>query len=174
MVLPSTLLWDHDSLPLSLLVDSGADDCFIDETLAKHAYILVEVLSELRTILDLNGKPITHVTHWTKPLTLVISGNHREVIHLFLIPSSAAPAVLGSPWLAHHNPQLEWSTGSISGWSVACHSHWLRSAYGMLINWCTSMRVMSGRQPSTLCWGTSNIWSCLLGSPMPQLSSRSW
>lgn len=79
-------------------------------------------------ILDLDGKPITNVMHRTVLLTLVISDNHREQIHLYLIPSSSAGAILGSPRLACHNPQFKWASGSLTGWSVACHSHWLHSA----------------------------------------------
>lgn len=45
-----------------------------------------------------------------------MSSNHCERIHWFLIPSSSAPTILGFPWLALHNPQINWST------SVACHS----------------------------------------------------
>lgn len=127
-VLPGALLWDCDSLPLPLLLDASRDHCFIDENLAKQAQLPVEVLPESRIIQDLDSRHIARITHQTRPLTLVFSGNHREVIQLFLIPSSAALAVLGSPWVVRHNPQLDRSTGSLTGWSVACHSHCLRSA----------------------------------------------
>lgn len=116
LVLPGTLLWNHESLALSLLVNSGADER------GSH-----QGASQPRTILDLDGKPIAHVTNWTKLLTLVISRNHRGQIHLFLI-SSAAPAVRGSPWLACHNPQLDWANGSLTGWSMACHLNCIHSA----------------------------------------------
>lgn len=85
-----TLLWPHISLPLSLLVDSGTDDNSLKEGLAKQAQIPIEPLSGPMTILYLYGKPIAKVTHQTRSLILVISGNHREQICLFLIPSSAA------------------------------------------------------------------------------------
>lgn len=55
---------------------------------------------------------------------LVVLGNHP----FFLIQSPAAPAILGFPWLVCHNPQIDWGTGSLAGWSVACHSLCLRSA----------------------------------------------
>lgn len=124
-MLPGTPLWTHNSLPLYLLVDSGADDKFIDESLAKQALIPFKALPAPRTILDLDGKPIARVTHPTRSLT--VSGNHHEQICLVLIPSSAAPAVLDSPWLMHHNPQLDWANSSLTGWSIACHSCCLHS-----------------------------------------------
>lgn len=64
----------------------------------------------------------------TKLLTLVVSGNHREHIHLYLIPSSSAGAVLGIPWLARHNPHVNWATSVLAGWSIFCHAHCLQSA----------------------------------------------
>lgn len=128
LTLPGTLLWSHGSLPLSLLINSGADDNFLDEGLARQARIPIEGLATPRTILDLKGKPIAEVTHQTELLSLVISGNHREHISLYLIPSSAASAVLGSPWLARPNPQFNWVKGTLTGCSVACHLRCLHSA----------------------------------------------
>lgn len=56
-------------------------------------------------------------------------GNHHKQIQLLLILSAASPVVLGSPWLATHNPNTVWTLGTL--WatvSVAYHSHCLRSA----------------------------------------------
>lgn len=44
-----------------------------------------------------------------------------------LILSAAVPAVVGFPWLATHNPRIDWSSGTLSTWSVVWHSHCLRS-----------------------------------------------
>lgn len=46
LVLRGTLLWAQESLPLSLLVDSGADDSFIDELLARHVGLPTIALAE--------------------------------------------------------------------------------------------------------------------------------
>lgn len=128
LILPRTLLWAHNCLPLSFLVDCGADDSFINESLAREFRLPVQALTAPRTILDLNGKPITRVSHRTSPLTLIISGNHRKQICLYLIPSAATPAVLASPWLARHNSRLDWMKGSMTGWSGVCHLRCLHSA----------------------------------------------
>lgn len=101
LLLPGTLLWAHSCLPLSLLVDSGAN--LIDKHVALEHNILLEPLAKPRPILYLNSKIIGRVTDQTQPITLIISGNHREQISLFLILSSTAPAVLGLPSLSHHN-----------------------------------------------------------------------
>lgn len=122
LILRGTLLWGNSSLPVPFMVDSGADDSFIDENVARHAGLPLVELTEPRTVQDLNGRTLARATHRTTSLTLLVSGNHREQIQLFLIPSSASPAVLGSPWLTTHNPQIDWTSGTITAWSVACHS----------------------------------------------------
>lgn len=108
------------ALPVPLMVDSGADDSFIDETLAREAGLPLIQLSEPCTDQDLNGRTLARAraTHCTASLTLLVSGNHRKKMHLFLIPSSASPAVLGFPWLATHNPPIDWASGTITAWSV--------------------------------------------------------
>lgn len=44
--------------PLWLLVDSGADDSFIDESLARQAGLPLEALSEPKMVLDLDGRAL--------------------------------------------------------------------------------------------------------------------
>lgn len=148
------------------LVDSGVDNCFANQTLARHANIPTEALHQPRTILDLDGRPIATVAHRTMLLNLVLSSNHREKIHLYLIPSSSAGAVFSSPWLVRHNPQFNWTTGALTGWSVLCHAHYLQSAILPLPE--TSERPVTPPDLSTvpevyhdpaegLCFGSSSL-----------------
>lgn len=76
LMLPGMLLWLHVSISLSFLVDSDADDCFVNQDLVKQANIPFETLAEPKNILDLDGKTLAKVTHSTAPLTLIISGKH--------------------------------------------------------------------------------------------------
>lgn len=116
------MLWARESLALSLLVDSGADGSFIDKNLARQAGLPLVEFSEPKAVLDLDGRTLAKLMHRTASLTLLVSGNHREQTQFFLILSSFAPAILGSPWLAHQNLQIDWSTRSLAGWSAACHT----------------------------------------------------
>ena len=125
---PSCLLWGRDSLPIQVLIDSGADDSFIDSDLAKQLDLPLEPLPVPKDVTALDGRLMTQVQFRTAPLTLIISGNHREDLQLFVIPSPHYPVVLGLPWLKLHNPQINWETAAITNWSVHCHSHCLRSA----------------------------------------------
>lgn len=58
------------SLSTLFLVDSGADNCFIDQT-GQTSGVPTKALPQPRTILDLDGKPIATVTHHTMFLTLI-------------------------------------------------------------------------------------------------------
>lgn len=116
------------SLPLLVLIDSGSDDNFIDIELVAQSNIPSELLSEPKDVFALNGRLLTLVMHCTAPVSLLLSGNHHETISLFIIPAPTSPLVLGLPWLKLHDPHIDWSTSSISNWSLFCHSHCLRSA----------------------------------------------
>lgn len=126
--LQSTLYWSRESLPLVALVDSGADDNFIDANIVSQANIPLEPLNSPRDVNALNGERLACITHVTIPLTLVLSGNHREEIRFLVLPSPHAPLVLGLPWLKMHNPHIDWVTNRISSWSIFCHSNCLQSA----------------------------------------------
>lgn len=128
LVLPWKLLWEEGSIPVSLLFVSGADDSFIDETLAKQAGLPLVELAQPRVVQDLDGRTLETALLRTASLTLIVSGNHQEQIVFFFIQSSASPVILGSPWMATHNPQFDWSAGTITAWSMACHARCLRFA----------------------------------------------
>lgn len=56
-----------------LLVDSGADDSFIDETLARHAGLPLVELEEPHVVQDLDGRTSARSSHRTALLTLLVS-----------------------------------------------------------------------------------------------------
>lgn len=58
----------------------------------------------------------------------IITGNHREEIQLFVIPSPHSPVVLGLPWFKLRKPHTDLRNTSITNWSIHCHYHCLRSA----------------------------------------------
>ncbi|KAJ8012622.1 hypothetical protein DPEC_G00044780 [Dallia pectoralis] len=128
MQLDATLSWEQQSLQLSALVDSGADENFLDSNLVSQAGIPVEVLPAPLNAHALNGELLARVSHRTIPLSLHLSGNHTETIQFYIISSSHAPVILGQPWLRQHNPHFDWTSGSVVSWSSYCHSTCLQSA----------------------------------------------
>ena len=122
------LLWGDQSKSLWVLIASGADESFMDATLVSELSIPTQLLSVPMDARALEGLSIGRVTHSTVFINIQVSGNHSESIQLLLIKSSHIPDVLGFSWLQKHDPDIDWTTGSILGWSSFCHSHCLKAA----------------------------------------------
>ncbi|KAI3354966.1 hypothetical protein L3Q82_004757 [Scortum barcoo] len=125
--LQATVCYQLQNLLLQALVDSGAEENFLDRQVAAQAGVPFEPLEKPRDALAVDGRIMARVTHRTQPLTLVISGNHTEEIQFLLISAPNTPLILGFPWLATHNPHLDWARGE-NFWTGA--SGVMRPAYG--------------------------------------------
>lgn len=112
----------------SALVDSGAEGNFLDASVAARWGIPTIPLPSPISVRSLNGLLISSITHSTTPVSLTVSGNHCEVIELYLLDSPGAPVVLGHPWLVQHNPHVDWSGNSVFSWSQSCLASCLGSA----------------------------------------------
>lgn len=128
VLLDASITWGNVTLPLGALIDSGADENFLDCQIARRLKIPQVPLDTPLHATGLNGQPLAIVTHRTPRLSLLTSSNHHESLALHLISSPAAPLVLGLPWLSSHNPYIDWSRGKIRNWSTSCHSSCLLSA----------------------------------------------
>ncbi|KAI3364495.1 hypothetical protein L3Q82_011281 [Scortum barcoo] len=126
--IPATICFQLQRFSLQALIDSGAEENFIDEQAAEQAGIPSEPLERPRNALAVDGRILAQVTHRTLPVKLVLSGNHVESIQLLVISSPATPLIIGYPWLATHNPHMDWAVGKVLSWSLYCHKHCLQSA----------------------------------------------
>ncbi|XP_037626231.1 uncharacterized protein LOC119488550 [Sebastes umbrosus] len=73
----ASLVCQGDSIPLLALVDSGADDNFIDSTLVTQAGIPVEALPAPKDVNALDGRLLARITHHTVPLSLILSARSQ-------------------------------------------------------------------------------------------------
>uniref|UniRef100_A0A096M8A1 Gypsy retrotransposon integrase-like protein 1 n=1 Tax=Poecilia formosa TaxID=48698 RepID=A0A096M8A1_POEFO len=90
--------------------------------------IEIEPLSVPLRVSALSGEALPKITHRTKPVRLVISGNHSELISFFVFRSASPSIVLGFDWLQEHNPHINWTESHIEAWSRKCHTTCLRAA----------------------------------------------
>lgn len=56
VLLPGSLLWGQETFLLSLLVDLGNDEVFLDASVMQQAKVPLVRLPEPKTILDLDGE----------------------------------------------------------------------------------------------------------------------
>lgn len=61
----------------------------------------------------------------TLEASLCIGWLHEETISMLVLEESAVDVILGLPWLAKHQPNIGWSSGSIEQWSDYCIHHCL-------------------------------------------------
>uniref|UniRef100_A0A8D0CUG7 Gypsy retrotransposon integrase-like protein 1 n=1 Tax=Sander lucioperca TaxID=283035 RepID=A0A8D0CUG7_SANLU len=128
ILLQASLQWQSQNFPVSALVDSGADESFLDRELAKQMVLDTIPMDRPLQAKGLNGQLLTRITHQTVPVCLRVSGNHQENIQFHIIDCPQTPLVLGIPWLIKHNPHIDWVTGRIVSWSTFCHVNCLCSA----------------------------------------------
>ncbi len=124
----AVLRWAGFTITGPALIDSGAEGNFIDEKWASERRIPLLDLDETTTVFALDGRVLSSVHRITSPVSLTVSGNHRETISFFVFQSPYTPIVLGHPWLTRHNPQIDWVKGSILSWNLSCHVNCLLSA----------------------------------------------
>lgn len=94
----------------------------MDLSLARSLQIPSESLATPLTVTALDGRPLGpgKVTLLTSLLRLSVR-QHQEELCFHLIQSPEFPVILGHPWLLHHNPHLDWSTGTVLSWGPTCH-----------------------------------------------------
>ncbi len=127
--LPFRLSFQGGSHTGHALLDSGAEGNFLDSATARRWNISTIPLAKPITAWSLGGRPLTTITHVTPFVSLSLSGNHQELIELFIIDSPRVPLVLGLPWLLKHNPHIDWVNKSILAWSQSCHVSCLGAAF---------------------------------------------
>ena len=125
---PVVICCNNSQSETQALIDSGADANFIDANLAQQFNIPVTSVEKPCQARALDGRSIGLVTQSTVPIKLRVSGNHCETISLHIINSPHVPVILGRPWLALHNPTIDWSCNKITSWGQYCLANCLRSA----------------------------------------------
>ncbi|XP_057692820.1 uncharacterized protein LOC130916258 [Corythoichthys intestinalis] len=126
--LPCELSHGGVNFKFTALIDSGADDCFVDQSVVDALGCTLIRLARPKRVLDLDGRPLADIRFITPPLKTKLSGNHFEVRSFLVMPCKSAPVVLGLPWLKVHNPNIDWAKTQIVTWSTFCYAHCLRSA----------------------------------------------
>lgn len=113
-------------VPNGVLVDSGAEMCFVAQELVVKEGITT-LPSEPVSIRMANGE--THVSNSKVTCMLRLDGWPQAGIELQVVPMGTlnCQVILGMPWLAMNNPYINWKEGTVrfttpSGAQVVLHS----------------------------------------------------
>lgn len=97
LCLPAFISYLVGSVSVGVLVDSGADDIFINREFTQCVDWPLTPINCPRPVKAVNNSLIESVTHQIATLSLTVSGNHREHITFLVISSPSSPVVLGLP-----------------------------------------------------------------------------
>lgn len=114
---PAVISSPTQVVSVKVLIDSGADESFLDWGLARKLRLCVSPLTSPLEAQALDGRLLFNVTHVTPPVKLVISDSHTETMTFHLCSCPAHPVILGLPWLKQHNPHVDWVTAEVQDWS---------------------------------------------------------
>uniref|UniRef100_A0AAQ4PPB8 ribonuclease H n=1 Tax=Gasterosteus aculeatus aculeatus TaxID=481459 RepID=A0AAQ4PPB8_GASAC len=114
------LITPSQTVTYPFLVDSGADENFMDWRLAKRLNLKLIPLPKQLEAHALDGRLLCKITHRTGPIQMIISERHSEALSFYLFDSPSHPLILGFPWLSKHNPHMNWVTGEITSWDKDC------------------------------------------------------
>lgn len=89
--LDSTLVWQGQSFPLSTLIDSAADESFLDRGVVPQLGLDTVPLDSPLEANALNGQVLARVCERTVPVNLRVSGNHQERISFNITDCPGSP-----------------------------------------------------------------------------------
>ena len=104
---PVSLAWQGQTLTIPALIDSGADESFVDLQYAQEVGLPVSALKRPLSAFALNGHTMGPITHRTQSLNRTVSGDHVENIRPLRHPLPGRPIHPGQTLVgASHPPRL--------------------------------------------------------------------
>jgi len=103
----------HEGVMIKVLLDSGTTEMFIDKrTAARHGFKLQKLERPLavRNVdgTSNSGGAITHQVEYN-----VYYKSHVKRMKMDMCDLEKTEVILGMPWLATHNPEINWETGKV-------------------------------------------------------------
>jgi len=103
----------YEGIMIKALLDSGVMGMFMDrQTAARHGFKLQKLDRPIavRNVDSMNnsGGAITHQVEYN-----VFYKDHIERIRMNIYDLGKTEVILGMPWLAAHNPEINWETGEV-------------------------------------------------------------
>ena len=106
-------LENHEGVAVKALLDSGATGLFMNATFAKEKGFKMEKLKKLLLVRNVDGRinvgrAITHQVE----CNMFFKG-HMARARMDICNLGKTELILGMPWLAVHNPEIDWEKGEV-------------------------------------------------------------
>ena len=102
----------HEGVTVSALLDSGATGLFMDKKFVEKSRFRLEKLERPVKVMNIDG------THNSGDITHEVTCNiyykgHKERVRFDVCSLGRTEVILGMPWLAAHNPEIDWEKGEV-------------------------------------------------------------
>jgi len=106
-------LESHEGIAVKALLDSGATGLFMDTTFAKEKGFKMEKLKKPLLVRNVDGMANAGgaIMHQVK-CNMFFKG-HMERARMDVCNLGKTELILGMPWLAAHNPEIDWEKGEV-------------------------------------------------------------
>jgi len=101
-------LESHERIAVKALLDSGATGLFMDTTFAREKGFKIEKLKNPLLVRNVDGTVNVEgaITHQVE-CNMFFKG-HIERVRMNIYNLGKTEVILGMPWLAAHNPEIDW------------------------------------------------------------------
>jgi len=106
-------LESHEGVVVKALLDSGATGLFMDTTFARKKGFKMERIKNPLLVKNVDGTVNAGgaITHQVK-CNMFFKG-HVERVRMDMCNLGKTEVILGIPWLAAHNPEIDWEKGEV-------------------------------------------------------------
>jgi len=106
-------LESHEGIAVKALLDSGATGLFMDTTFAKEKGFKMEKLKKPLLVRNVDGMANAGgaITH--QAICNMFFKGHIERARIDVCNLGKTELILGMPWLAAHNPEIDWEKGEV-------------------------------------------------------------
>jgi len=103
----------HKGITVKVLLDSGATRMFMDKRMAARHRFKLQKLERPITVRNVDGTNNSGgaITHQVE--VNVYYKGHVERMRMDVCELGKTEIILGMPWLAAHNPEINWETGEV-------------------------------------------------------------
>jgi len=106
-------LESHKGVAVKTLLDSGATGLFMDTTFARKKGFRIERMKNPLLVKNVDGTVNVGgvITHQVE-CNMFFKG-HVERVRMDVCNLEKTEVILGMPWLAAHNPEIDWEKGEV-------------------------------------------------------------